>query len=250
MNDKFILIRFYEELNDFLKPELRKKDFRHIFFGNPTIKDTIESLGVPHPEVDLILVNGKSVDFSYRINYGDRISVYPEFELLDITPVNHLRPEPLRNPKFILDVHLGKLTAKLRMLGFDSLYSNNYSDPEIITIAIDEKRIILTHDTGILKNSVVDRGYWVRSLQPQTQLFEVVQKFDLTGKMKPFTLCMECNGKIQAFDKNRIKEKIPKRTMQFYDEFFICEICGKVYWKGSHYQNMLETIDKLKDSNA
>ena len=117
-----IFLRFYEELNDFLPEEKRKKRFLHQYIDRTSVKDLIESLGVPHTEIDLILVNGKSVSFKYLINDGDDISVYPVFESIDITGLQHLRPKPLRDPKFIADVHLGRLARYLRMLGFDTLF--------------------------------------------------------------------------------------------------------------------------------
>jgi len=119
-------IRFYEELNDFLPLERRKVDFSHEFQRRASIKDLIEALGVPHTEVDLILVNGASVDFSYIVRDGDRISVYPMFEAFDIQTVSRVRPQPLRVIRFVLDVHLGKLARYLRLLGFDTLYRNDY----------------------------------------------------------------------------------------------------------------------------
>ena len=119
--------RFYEELNDFLPKEKRKKRFEHNFIDRASVKDVIESFGVPHTEVDLIIVNGESKNFSYIINDGDDISVYPVFESIDISNLQKLRPEPLREPKFILDVHLGTLARYLRMLGFDTNYRNDYA---------------------------------------------------------------------------------------------------------------------------
>ena len=149
--DKAANFRFYEELNDFLPENKRKIEYSYAFYGTPAVKDAIEAEGVPHTEVDLILVNGKSVGFDYLLQHSDRVSVYPVFETLDISPVIRLREKPLRESKFILDVHLGKLTKLLRRLGFDSNYRNDYSDPEIVNISLKEKRIILTRDRGILK---------------------------------------------------------------------------------------------------
>ncbi|MEK7405630.1 MAG: Mut7-C RNAse domain-containing protein, partial [Acidobacteriota bacterium] len=143
--------RFYGELNDFLSPERRMTAFPHSFELPAPVKDMIEGLGVPHTEVDLILANGESVDFSYVVRDGDRISVYPVFESLDITPLLRLRERPLRQPRFVLDAHLGKLAAYLRMLGFDTLYRNDYQDPELVALAARDKRILLTRDVGLLK---------------------------------------------------------------------------------------------------
>lgn len=245
--NKHISIRFYEELNDFLPKNLRKQEFQYSFAGNPSIKDVIEAIGVPHPEVDLILVNGKSVDFEYHIQSDDRISVYPVFELIDISPICHLRPEPLRTPKYILDINLGKLAPKLRMLGFDSLYKNNYNDSEIVKIAETQKRIILTRDHGLLKHKKVTRGYWVRNVNPKKQLEEIVEKFDLYTKIQSFSICMVCNGKINPVEKEKIYTLIPPKVKSYFEEFYQCSICAKIYWRGSHYIKMLNEIEILKN---
>ena len=154
-----IQIRFYEELNDFLPEEKKKKRFTHYYIDRTSVKDLIESFGVPHTEVDLIFVNGESVGFKYKINDGDDISVYPVFESLDISEVQHLRAKPLRKPKFVADVHLGRLTRYLRMMGFDVYYRNDLEDNEIVDISLKEKRTILTKDLGILKRNEVTHGY-------------------------------------------------------------------------------------------
>ena len=146
MPEHKINIRFYEELNDFLPEEKRKIRFVHHYIDRTSVKDLIESLGVPHAEVDLILVNGKSVGFDYLINDEDDISVYPVFESFDITDIQHLRPKPLREPKFICDVHLGKLARYLRMMGFDVYYYNDLTDEKIVSVSLKEKRAILTKD--------------------------------------------------------------------------------------------------------
>jgi uncharacterized protein with PIN domain len=241
-----ISIRFYEELNDFLDPHKRKKDYQLSFPVKRTVKDIIEGEGVPHVEIDLILVNGKPVDFDYHVRDGDRVSVYPEFELLDISPLIRLRPEPLRKTKFIVDANLGRLSRYLRMLGFDTLFNMNLNDTDIIHIADREKRIILTRDLGILKNGNVTRGYFLRSQQPDQQLNEVLRKFNLSGQFKPFSRCIACNGEITRIDKKEINGRIPAQVGVIFNEFFQCNVCGRIYWKGSHYHKMLEKIEKLE----
>ncbi len=242
---KTAFFRFYEELNDFLPPDKRKVQFPYSFSGNPSIKDAVEAIGVPHTEVDLILVNGKSVDFSYHLQQGDLVSVYPVFESFDIGPVTHLRPEPLRNPKFILDVHLGKLAKILRMLGFDTVYRNDLEDDEIAERAREEGRIILTRDVGLLKRGSVDRGYWVRSQHPKQQAKEVLQRFNLKNLVKPFKRCMDCNGIIEPVEKESVEDQLPSASAESYDHFFQCGNCGKLYWRGSHIPNMIDTIYSL-----
>jgi uncharacterized protein len=249
MSDQ-INIRFYEELNDFLPQDQRKTDFNHKLKKARSIKDLIESIGVPHTEVDLIIVNGESVDFNYLVQDGDRISVYPVFESLDISPLKsslrHCQQAPLREPRFVLDAHLGRLAAYLRMLGFDTLYRNNYDDPELANISADEHRILLTCDRRLLMRKQITHGYFVRSRQPQQQILEILARFDLYNNQKPFTRCMHCNGKTHAVKKQDIESQLLPKTKKFYDEFYQCESCGKIYWQGSHYLKMQEMINKIR----
>ncbi len=181
---KKVSIRFYEELNEFLPAQKRKVRFTHEYYSKPSVKDLIESFNVPHTEVDLIIVNGASVDFNYLVKDSDDISIYPEFESLDITKLQRLRPKPLRKPKFVLDVHLGTLSKYMRMLGFDTRYKNNFSDNEIIKMSLNEKRTIVTRDIGILKHKKVTRGYFVRNTNPKKQIAEIINRFDLKERLK------------------------------------------------------------------
>src|SRR4249919_2588312 len=157
------IVRFYEELNDFLPEARRKRDIEVELDLPRSVRDAIESLGVPHTEIDLILVDGKSVDFAHLLQGGERVAVYPMFEALDITPVLRLRPMPLRDPRFIADAHLEKLARDLRMAGFDTSWSNDWDDDEIVRRSAAERRTILTRDKMMLRRSEVDRGYFVRA---------------------------------------------------------------------------------------
>ena len=239
---KKLYIRFYEELNDFLPASGKKKRFSHEFWGNPSVKDLIESLGVPHTEVDLILVNNKSVSFNYNINAEDDISVYPVFESFDISDVQHLHPKPLRRPKFVLDVHLGKLARYLRMLGFDSAYENDFSDDTIVKYSLKEKRTILTRDLGILKRSEVTHGYFIRNTNPLNQVKEVINRFQLEKNIKKFSLCLEYNGKLEQINKELILNKIPEKVKLNQKNFYMCSGCNKIYWQGTHFQNMSKIL--------
>lgn len=249
MTQKQACVRFYEELNDFLPAARWKKQFCHSFDGSPAIKDVIEALGVPHTEVDLILANGVSVDFSYQLQADDRIAVYPVFEALDISSLVHLREKPLRRTRFILDVHLGKTARILRMLGFDSLYRNDYDDHEIADLAETEQRIVLTRDRGLLKFKRITRGYWLRATKPRQQVAEVLSRFDLYSQIAPFHRCLRCNGLIQPVTVDRVAEQILPRTKRDYQEFFQCSSCDHVYWKGSHFTTMQQTILELVNHN-
>lgn len=232
--------RFYEELNDFLKPEQRKQTLPYRFDGHPGIKDAIEAQGVPHPEVDLIVVNGESVGFDYQLQNGDRVAVYPVFEGLDITPIVMLRDKPLRKTAFVVDVNLGRLARKLRLLGFDTLFSNSYRDGEIVAIAAEQHRIVLTRDRRLLHAKAVTHGYWVRSVLVARQVEEVVRRFDLAGLIRPFCRCAACNGLIEPVAKQEVLHALEPKTRQYYDEFYRCLACGKIYWEGSHVGKIRE----------
>ena len=242
-----IQFRFYEELNDFL-PEVKSKvRFTYNYIDRASVKDVIESFGVPHTEVDMILVNGNSVGFDYLINDEDDISVYPLFEALDISKVQHLRPKPLRNPKFIADVHLGKLASYLRMMGVDVLYENNIEDDEIVKISLNEKRAILTKDKGLLKQKDVTHGYWVRSSKVEEQVVEIIKRFDLKKLIKEFTRCIECNSVLESISKKEMLNELPPKVSESQKSFSVCPSCKKLYWKGTHHQRMLSFIKTVKN---
>jgi len=242
-----IYFRFYEELNDFLPEEKRKVRFVHNFIDRTSVKDLIESLGVPHTEVDMIFVNGNSVGFDFLISDGDDISIYPLFESFDISDVQHLRPNPLRDPKFIADVHLGRLARYLRMMGFDVLYKNNFDDDEIIKISLDKKRARLTKDRGILKRSEITHGYWVRSSKVKEQVVEIIERFDLKKLINEFTRCIECNSPLESISKNEVINELPPKVSESQESFSVCPSCKKLYWKGTHHQRMLSFIKTIKN---
>ncbi len=237
--------RFYAELNDFLPLERRAADIPLDFYVSAPVRDLIESLGVPHTEVDLILANGEPVDFSYAVRDGDRISVYPVFESFDLGSAARLHPRPLRRTRFALDVHLGRLAAYLRMLGFDTLYRNDYEDADLAEAASAAGRILLTRDRGLLKRSIVTRGYYVRETSPPLQLIEVLRRFDLASSVAPFTRCMVCNGGLEAVRNESVEKEIPARAFAAYDEFFRCAACRKIFWKGAHYRRMQRLIQAV-----
>ena len=241
--------RFYEELNDFLPLHRRKRDCHYGFNGHPAIKDAIESQGVPHTEVDLIVVNGKSVGFDHQLLPGDRAAVYPMFESLDISPIVALRDAPLRRSAFILDVHLGKLARLLRLLGFDALYRTDYDDPEIIRIALDEHRIILTRDRRLLHDRRITHGRWLHSTNSERQAREVIERFQLENDIRRFKRCPLCNGLVEAVGKEEVLARLEPLTQKYYSEFFRCTGCNKLYWKGSHYDRIVDKLDTIAQPN-
>jgi len=240
-----ITIRFYAQLNDFITPDRQALTFDHSFNGPASVKDVIESLGVPHTEVDLILIDGRSVPFSEVLQGSERVAVYPVFKNLELGDTSKVRPEPLSEYRFVLDSHLGKLAAYLRMLGFDTIYRNMFDDAEIAYISAHEKRILLTCDHGLLKRKQVVYGCFIRSQLPVLQLQEVLNRFDLFSEIRPFTRCMKCNGILEPVDKESILWRLPAKVHEFCDEFSMCRSCGQLYWPGTHYERMKELISNV-----
>lgn len=233
-----IEIRFYAELNDLLPADKRQRAFVYDFAGTPSVKDTIEAIGVPHTEVDAIFVDDTSVDFSHVLHGGERVAVYPVFERYDISPVVRLRPEPLRVTRFIADAHLGALARYLRLLGFDTIWERDLVDEDIIELALDERRIILTRDKGILKNGRVTHGYWPRATDSMQQLDEVIRALDLAGSVNPYTRCMECNGELESISRREAARFVPLQVFLVYRDFKRCSSCRRVYWRGSHLKRL------------
>jgi len=242
-------VRFYAELNDFLPKESRKKELVRRFDVSGSVKDLIESFGVPHTEVELVLANGTPVGFSYLVCDGDLVSVYPVFESLDISSVSRVRTTPLRALRFVLDVHLGRLTAYLRMAGFDALYSNRASDAELAATVARERRVLLSRDRYLLMRAEVDRGYWVRSTRPKEQLAEVLDRFDLRDCLQPFTRCLKCNSLLEKVSRESVLDRLPPKVMD-QDTFHTCPTCGRVYWEGSHHKRMSNFLDGVKANSC
>ncbi len=224
---------FYGSLNDFLRPGQRYSWIGYSFNNAPAVKDAIEAMGIPHVEVNNIFVNGHAVLFRHPLHAGDVVEVHPYLLM------------PSSTQCFVLDVHLGKLATLLRLLGFDTLYQNNFTDKQIVRIAKEQERIVLTRDIGLLKHKSIQRGYWLRSQQPVAQAREVVQRFSLENNIRPFTRCLSCNGLIQPVNKQDIISQLPANTTIYFHEFYQCWDCKKVYWKGSHYERMFRYVDEI-----
>jgi uncharacterized protein len=242
--------RFYEELNDFLPQALRKRAFPYRFSGTPAVKDAIEALGVPHTEVDLILVDGVSTGFSHRLHGGERVAVYPTFERIDVAPLTRLRARPLRTPKFVADVHLGTLARYLRLLGFDTRYDNHCEDAELVRRSVEERRILLSRDVGLLKHRILTHAHYVRATSPEQQLDEVVSTLDLARKMKPFTRCMVCNGPLRRVAKRIVAAELPPRVRTHFRRFVRCATCRKVYWPGAHHPQLRRLVSEHAGRNG
>lgn len=240
-----IQLHFLRELNDFLAPAQRNEEIIHNLARKASIKDVIESFNVPHTEVDVILVNGVSVDFSYIVQADDSISVYPPGEHLDVGPILKLSPQPLSQPKFIADANLGRLARYIRLLGFDCLYRNDYSDGAVAEIACEQQRIVLTRDRMLLQRKIITYGYFVRSDIPKIQIKEILKKFNLYHLIQPMIRCTRCNGKLVKTDKQKIEYRLEPLTKKHYDKFLICSECDQIYWHGSHCMRVNLLVDEL-----
>ncbi|MFZ5557146.1 MAG: Mut7-C RNAse domain-containing protein [Pseudomonadota bacterium] len=234
--------RFYEELNDFLAPDRRKREFDYACARAATVKNAIEALGVPHTEVEVILVNGEPVGFSRILREGDRVSVYPKFEAFDVRPLLQVREAPLRRPRFIADAHLGGLARLLRMLGFDTLFDNGFHDDDIRRLAREDGRIVLSRDKELLKTRDITHGCFVHALKPQEQLREIVERLQLGADARPLTLCLHCNRPLRPIEKAQVAERLPPNVAELHQRFSTCDGCGRVFWEGSHWARMRELL--------
>lgn len=237
--------RFYEELNDFLAPERRRRSFSCGCARAATAKHMIEALGVPHTEVELVLVNGESSGFGRLLQDGDRVAVYPKFESFDVSSLLQVRGRPLRDPRFVADAHLGALARLLRMAGFDTLYDNHYDDSEIEAIAVDQGRIVLTRDRELLKRRGISHGCYIHALKSPQQLRELFDRLDLASSARPFTLCLHCNAPLRAVDKAQVYDQLPPTVRALQDQFSTCDVCHRVFWKGSHWKRMCTLLAPL-----
>ena len=237
--------RFFEELNDFIARPLRRREFSCACAPGATTKHMIEVLGVPHTEVELILVNGESVDFNHIPAEGERIAVYPKFEALDIQPLLRVRERPLRVVRFIADAHLGGLAPLLRLAGFDTLYDNHYPDADIEALAAAQQRIVLTRDRELLKRRGITHGCYVRMLRPREQLREVFERLDLAGSAQPFRLCLMCNAPLRRIAKHEVGTRAPDGVLERHNQFVTCDVCQRVFWEGTHWQRMRALMDSM-----
>ncbi len=234
--------RFYEELNDFLPRERRGRTFAARCARAATTKHMIEALGVPHTEVELILVNGESSALDRLLRDGDRVAVYPRFTNLDISPLLRVRAPPPTRPRFVADAHLGGLARLLRMAGFDTLYENNFDDEEIVALARAEDRVALTRDRELLKRRELVHGCYIHALKPQMQLRELFQRLDLAAGAAPFSLCLHCNRPLRSVEKDKVLDQLPPSVRELHEEFNTCDSCRRVFWKGSHYKRMMALL--------
>jgi uncharacterized protein with PIN domain len=210
-----------------------------------SVKDVIESCGVPHPEVDLILLNGEPADFTRVIGDEAEVDVYPvDQRRPTLFPDNRLQTTQMQ--KFVADGHLGTLTRDLRLLGIDVTYDQAAEDRQLVELARIEHRALLTRDRRLLMHAAVQHGYYLRSQDPVAQTIEVLQRFDLVALLTPFSRCLRCNASLTKVGKLEIIEQLEPLTKIHYDDFRCCSGCGQIYWRGSHFAKLEARVAKLK----
>ena len=225
---------FDPDLQPLLKRDQREGPVDLQFQGPQSVKHLIESLGIPHTEIGALSANGQKIGLDYITQDGDRI------EVRSVAPA-----ELTDEPRFVLDGHLGRLASHLRMLGLDCLYNSGYEDDELVRISVDEERILLTRDRLLLMHKVITQGYLPRSLNSTEQLYEVVRRYTLVKWVKPFQRCLRCNHLLEPVNKQAVLHRLEPLTKKYYDDFRICPACKQVYWKGSHFERMLQLIEKV-----
>jgi uncharacterized protein len=239
-------IRFYGDLADLAWHTDRGGEAEVIAAAPRSVKDAVESCGIPHTEVDLLLVNGRSVGFDHLVHAGDRVAVYPPFHALDVDALSQVRPPPLPEPRFVLDVHLGRLAELLRHLGIDSLYGNDLDDDDLAALSIAGDRWLLTRDRGLLMRRTITHGYLVRHDDPRSQVIEVVRRFTLTQALAPFTRCARCNSPLRRVAKADVVDRLPPATRRDHYDFAECSGCAQIYWRGSHVDPLEELVAEVR----
>ena len=220
------------------------------------VKDVIETCGIPHPEVDLIVLLDESgtavraLDFSFPVDAPMRLAVYPVPAPKDLLSTAS-RLQARDCDRFVADCHLGALARHLRLLGIDTAYENDAKDRRLLEVMVAENRALLTRDRRLLMHSVVRHGYCARSDDPEEQAREVLRRFTVSGRpagLMPMSRCLRCNGTLREVAKQEILAALAHepRTLRYYDEFLRCADCGRIYWRGSHFKKLTDRWARIQ----
>jgi len=245
-----VFLRCYAELNDYLPARRRQRELVVPLSDAATVDGLIAGLGIVADAVEVVLVNGASCPLDQALQDGDRVSLYPMFESFDVTPLLRLRGRPLRRVRFVADAHLGRLARNLRLLGFDTLFENDLGDDELARISSQERRILLSRDRRLLRRRVVSHGLWIPATRPHEQVVYVVGRLDLYGLFSPFTRCTVCNGMLSTADTDMPDLQVPPRVRAVFETFWRCDGCGRVYWRGSHYDRLRAFVEQLSAAHG
>ena len=243
-----VVVRCYAELNDYLPEGRRQRDWDVPLCGAANVGGLIAEFGIPSAAVEVVLVNGVSSGLDRDLRDGDRISLYPMFEAFDVSPLLCLRTQSLRRVRFVADAHLGRLARYLRLLGFDTLFENDFGDEELARISAREGRILLSRDRRLLERRTVNHGLWIEAVRPREQLVDVANRLDLYKLFRPFSRCTVCNGALREVDKRVSDLPLPPRVRAAFDTYWRCQGCGRVYWQGSHYDRLRAFVDQLEEN--
>lgn len=238
---KTAVLNLVGSLQDFIATDSPSVEMT--FELSPSVKDLIESKGIPHTAIFKLKVNGRQKTLDYNLQDGDEVKPFP-FELVDEKQWDPIYSRPTA---FIADVHLGKLVKTLRLLGFDTAYNKSWDDPTIIHKSNGQRRMILTRDLDLLKNGATRYGYWVRSTDPDQQIRELFGRFSLGDNIHSFSRCMKCNGKLQSVSLEQVENKVPAKVKKWHSVYWVCQTCGQVYWKGSHFEKLKKKVKELKE---
>ena len=239
-----VRLNLHGDLGFFLRSRTRHESIERTLTEKTSVKDVIESCGIPHPEVDVILVDGLNVDFAHTLATDSEMDVFP-IGNCDL----HLKEKRLQVScviKFVADGHLGKLTRNLRLLGFDVAYDRDANDRQLLEVMTRENRALLTRDRRLLMHAIVEHGYCPRSQNAEEQTIEVIRRFDLLGLIAPFSRCLRCNEKLREVAKGDVIEKLEPLTKIYYEQFRRCTGCGQVYWPGSHFEKLQKRIELIQ----
>lgn len=243
-----ITLIFHGNLQELLPRKMTGKanaEVHHFLERRASVKDVVESFGVPHPEIEQLQANGRQIGFDYIVGDQDRIEMWPLTPPCKVFAATILRPEPLTRMAFVVDINVGKLAVLLRMAGLDTLYQHDLSDGDLARVAADEKRILLTRDRNLLKRKNVVFGHLIRAMEPWQQLLEVVCLYQLAETLQPFCRCLRCNRLLVPVAKEKIIHRLEPLTIKYYDSFQLCMACDKIYWPGSHRQTMQGQLTAL-----
>ena len=240
-----VRLKFHDDLTFFLKSKTRREVVKRNLGQKTSVKDVVESCGVPHPEVDLILVNREPVDFSHAIVKDADIDLYPVQSQCLLFTENRLQIRSIK--RFVADGHLGTLVRNLRLFGFDVAYDRQARDRQLLSVMEREDRALLTRDRRLLMHAIVRHGYCPRSQNADDQTIEVIRRFHLFDSITPFTRCLRCNGPVQRVVKADIIQKLEPLTKTYYEEFRRCTGCGQIYWAGSHFSKLQRRLEKIRE---
>ncbi|WP_055492287.1 Mut7-C RNAse domain-containing protein [Streptomyces sp. TP-A0356] len=234
MNGPEIHVEFSPELGLFVPHGRRGRATKVVTDGASTLGHVVESLGVPLTEVGALVVDGRDVPVSHVPTAGESVAVRP------VDRPQRVPGAPLR---FLLDVHLGTLARRLRLLGVDTAYeASDIGDPALAARSAAEQRVMLSRDRGLLRRRELWAGAFIYSTRPEDQLRDVLDRF--APELRPWTRCTACNGLLRDATKEEVADQLEGGTQRSYDVFAQCRECGRAYWKGAHHEQLEAIVER------